>query len=142
MNGRPPPAATTATPDEALAMAMLSGESPDPGDEGGSGVDEWTLVSLTSRAPVPERPNVLGGPIQRTVTSMAASTVTIRRKETVVEEAEPPRAPSDEERQRTARRTTEVRPERESPAMVLLGVALLVGLLTFFVFLFGARLFG
>jgi hypothetical protein len=60
---------------------------------------------------------------------MAARTVPIRRR-ALSEEPEPetgPRAPSEEERNRTARRTTEARAEQNSPGMVLAGVAVLLG---------------
>lgn len=105
-------------------------------------LDEWYAASLTARLYTAERTSHLGGPQERVVAAMPARTVSIKRR-AVVEEPEPepiPRAPSEEERNRTARRTTEARAEQESPGMVLFGVALLIGLVTFFVFIFGARL--
>lgn len=132
-------------PDEVLAGPMLDEGRPPPRDEiDQPSFDEWTAVSLTARTFTPERVSYLGGPQERVVPGMPARTVAIRRRAAVEEAVETaiPRAPSEEERARTARRTTEARPERDSPAMVLFGVFLLIGLVTFFVFLLGNLLFG
>jgi hypothetical protein len=124
---------------------MLDEGRPPPRDELDQPTfDEWTAVSLTSRTFTPERVSFLGGPQERIVPGMPARTVAIRRRAVVedVSETAIPRAPSEEERARTARRTTEARPERDNPAMVLFGIGLLAALFTFLVFLVGAKLFG
>jgi hypothetical protein len=115
-------------------QAMEEGE---PGD-----TDEWSAASLTSRLYTVERPNHVGGPQERIISAMPARTIALRRRPPQ-EEAEPaapiPRNPSDEERARTARRTTEARPETGSPLMTLSMIVVLAALATMLVVLFGAR---
>jgi hypothetical protein len=130
--------------EEAIAVAFFDrGAEPVPDEAEQVSLDEWSAVSLTARLYAPERANHLGGPQERIIPAMPARTVAIRRR-AVSEDPEPdtqPRSPSDEERQRTARRNTEAQVQQQSPMLVLGGMVLIFGLLTFFVFLFGNRLF-
>lgn len=131
--------------DEAEFAATFFDRAPElpPEDPDPAAFDEWTAAGLTARLYTVERPHHVGGPQERIISAMPARTIALRRR-APQEEPEPaqpiPRNPSDEERARTARRTTEAGEATGSRPLVTFSmVVVLAALATMLVVLFGAR---
>jgi hypothetical protein len=95
------------------------------------GADEWTASLITGRVFSPEGLSNLGGTPERVTAAMSARTITVKRRDPATmlpDEPQFPRSPSEMERARTSRKSTESRDERVSKWQVL-GLAAVVMLL-------------
>lgn len=125
-------------------MSPPGAETPDPGffddrpeidDRWVPRYDEVDAAWACGRMASAERPTHLGGPQVKTSGAMPARTVALRRDEPAASTA----PVADDERARAARRALATT-ESSNPTLVLGGVLLLAALVSFVVFLFGARL--